>query len=851
MNAAALSRALAAASLDEYTDALSARLDELNALGRGVIDKKALLELLKQAGCSKMGVRQRLAAVLTCELMALPSQPPPASGKEVPSGDAFWGHLASSAALDFDDLPPPSSAEADRALMSAPRPPPPAAAVAPLPPAVLAARTAADRAASPSAPSASSSLLPPPAPSAPADAAEADAYASAAAPALSAAEQQAELCRKLGDEAFGRKDVAGAERWFAQGLALCPQSADFLSRLADCASAATPPEHLRALEYLRTLLALPVTPCHVDLHVDAQLRAARCCKTLGKLAEARTHCEAAVGLAPPPPPPARPVAAASGAATSGAGPSAASAQPLRARASESLSELLYAEGQVERARVCAAEGRVLEALQASRFIRQACQASLLGTTLATDALEAAGRLEEAIGEAQEGVDTLGAGAPGAPRARLLLARLLARKGRAAEAEAALEGLEALEKASALSTRSAEARAGLESAAAAFVGLRQAMRLKAEGNAAYGQSQFERAITLYTEGLEVDVARCLEPALLGNRSSAYAKVRSFSLAVHDLDRALLIDEDATKLRLRRAAFKVELGDLPGAVVDYETVLEREPESPAALAGLEHAEEVESGADGRKGGMIEFEDEKLDPYAVLDLPKDCNAVQIKAAFRKLALKLHPDKQEGVNDFEKEIAARQFRRVRIAHAVLSDPAERNRLDEEGVLHKKGGGAEEKIKPFHEYYSINTPDGYTRGGDFVSTRRYDPMVGAVDSLGRVTAAEKLSRKQIAAIKAEEVIRLKGPQEHLKLGYHDSANAPDQYNTYWDRVEKSRALTVTGSMKELSAPNTKFFGKEIVQPKLIAQTRYMPLEVEERDEVQRQLMKATPTSVKGGHRED
>ena len=165
---------------------------------------------------------------------------------------------------------------------------------------------------------------------------------------------------------------------------------------------------------------------------------------------------------------------------------------------------------------------------------------------------------------------------------------------------------------------------------------------------------------------------------------------------------------------------------------------------------------------------------------------------------------------------------------------------------IRDRSKGAEPAVKPFHEYYSINTPEGYTRGGDFVSTRRYDPMTGAVDSLGRICAAEKMSRKQIAALKAEEVIRLKGPQEHLKLGYHDSANAPDQYNQYWDKMK-----LVKTTMKEESAPNTKFFGKPIHQPKQIAQTRYMPLEVEHRDEVQRQLMKAPDSSVKGGHRED
>ena len=67
--------------------------------------------------------------------------------------------------------------------------------------------------------------------------------------------------------------------------------------------------------------------------------------------------------------------------------------------------------------------------------------------------------------------------------------------------------------------------------------------------------------------------------------------------------------------------------------------------------------------------------------------------------------------------------------------------------------------------------------------------------------------------------------------------------------MSEQRAL-VGGSMRELSAPNTKFFGKDIVQPKLIAQTRYMPLEVEQRDDVQRSLMMAPDSSVKIGHRE-
>jgi len=391
----------------------------------------------------------------------------------------------------------------------------------------------------------------------------------------------------------------------------------------------------------------------------------------------------------------------------------------------------------------------------------------------------------------------------------------------------------------LEARTPEVQAAYERAGKALESLRAALEHKILGNAAYSAGQYERAITCYSDGLAADIEGFLGPTLLGNRSLAYSKVSSYALAVSDLDKALQIDGSVIKLLLRRAGCRIEMSDLSGAVNDYEEVLELDPENAAAVAGLEHAEEVESGADGRKGGLIEFENEKLDPYQVLDLPKDANAVQIKAAFRKLALKLHPDKHEGTDEAEKEQIAKQFRRVRIAHAVLSDPAERNRLDEEGFLVKKPG-VEPAIKPFHEYYSINTPEGYTRGGDFVSTRRYDPMVGAVDSLGRVVAAEKISRKQILALKEEEIIRLKGPEQRLKLGYHDSANAPDQYNQYWDKMKE-----VKPNMKEESAPNWK----PSYQPKQIAQTRYMPLEEEYRDAAQKRQLKVK--GIKGGHIED
>ena len=271
MDAATLQRALDAAALPEYAQGLSERLDELNVLGHGAIDKKALLALLKDAGCSKMGTRQKLAAVLTCELMSA-SKPPPPPPADDACGAAFWGQMIQDAALStaFDDLPPPTSAAADRALLSSPKAPPVAAAVArppkAFPPSVAATSPSTSKAAveTGSATPIAMPTSPPPPPPPPPDAPP------------SPAAQQADLFRKLGDEAYSRKDIPTAERWFVQALATTPKSVALLSRLANCALNATPPQPRQALSHLQALLDLPPP------HADARLWASKCCLEVGQ-----------------------------------------------------------------------------------------------------------------------------------------------------------------------------------------------------------------------------------------------------------------------------------------------------------------------------------------------------------------------------------------------------------------------------------------------------------------------------------------------------------------------------------------------------------------------------------------
>ncbi|KAI0391744.1 DnaJ domain-containing protein [Xylariaceae sp. FL0594] len=77
------------------------------------------------------------------------------------------------------------------------------------------------------------------------------------------------------------------------------------------------------------------------------------------------------------------------------------------------------------------------------------------------------------------------------------------------------------------------------------------------------------------------------------------------------------------------------------------------------------------------LLEGEPPTINPYEVLGLARTATTDQVKSAYRKLALKNHPDK---VPNDQKRIAHETFQSIAFAYAVLSDSARRKRYDETG---------------------------------------------------------------------------------------------------------------------------------------------------------------------------
>lgn len=78
---------------------------------------------------------------------------------------------------------------------------------------------------------------------------------------------------------------------------------------------------------------------------------------------------------------------------------------------------------------------------------------------------------------------------------------------------------------------------------------------------------------------------------------------------------------------------------------------------------------------------------DYYKVLSVSKDASEADIKKAYRKSALKWHPDK----NLNNREEAERNFKKLAEAYEVLSDPSKRQIYDQygkEGLINGGAGG-------------------------------------------------------------------------------------------------------------------------------------------------------------------
>jgi molecular chaperone DnaJ len=120
-------------------------------------------------------------------------------------------------------------------------------------------------------------------------------------------------------------------------------------------------------------------------------------------------------------------------------------------------------------------------------------------------------------------------------------------------------------------------------------------------------------------------------------------------------------------------------------------------------------------------------KRDYYEILGLSKSASTAEIKAAYRRLALQWHPDRNKAANANEK------FKEINEAYAVLSDPKKKETYDQFGHAAFQpgmggqpgqgpfGGGFQQG--PFQYYYSTSGSPQSGGGMPFGGEDFFDPF--------------------------------------------------------------------------------------------------------------------------------
>lgn len=156
-----------------------------------------------------------------------------------------------------------------------------------------------------------------------------------------------------------------------------------------------------------------------------------------------------------------------------------------------------------------------------------------------------------------------------------------------------------------------------------------------------------------------------------------------------------------------------------------------------------------------------DGRQDPYQVLGVQRDANSDQIKSAYRRLALKYHPDRNPGDPEAEE-----RFKRISEAYATLRDPERRAWVD-------RGGSATEGRRPdfstvdwqtiFEEAdVKVDFGQGMPRSGNAVFDALFGAVTGMLRTQGVLPGEDRESEVRIGLTAARQGgttrVRVPGP---------------------------------------------------------------------------------------------
>ncbi|CAL4907861.1 unnamed protein product [Urochloa decumbens] len=236
-------------------------------------------------------------------------------------------------------------------------------------------------------------------------------------------------------------------------------------------------------------------------------------------------------------------------------------------------------------------------------------------------------------------------------------------------------------------------------------IRQLLSLKAAGNELFQAGRFSDAVEQYSAALACNSeSRPFSAVCFCNRAAAYQALGQVTDAIADCSLAMVLDTNYPKAISRRATLYEMIRDYGQAANDIRKLILL-LEKKVNVSGVspkvfnKHSDLKQARA---RLSSIEDEVKKdipLNLYLILGLEPSCSAADIKRAYRKAALRHHPDKAAQLlvrnentddgfwRDVVKEVYAdadHLFKTIGEAYNVLSDPDKRQEYDFEEDLRK-----------------------------------------------------------------------------------------------------------------------------------------------------------------------
>ncbi|XP_031401353.1 uncharacterized protein LOC116211218 isoform X2 [Punica granatum] len=192
---------------------------------------------------------------------------------------------------------------------------------------------------------------------------------------------------------------------------------------------------------------------------------------------------------------------------------------------------------------------------------------------------------------------------------------------------------------------------LESSIPLLKTVRELIRLKAAGNEAFQAGKHAEAIEHYTSALSCNAeSRPFAAICFCNRAAAYKALGQITDAIADCSLAIALDGNYQKAISRRATLYEMIRDSDQAAADLRrliSVLTKQAEEKTRQGGgYDRSLGCVNDLRQARIHLSEIEEEAkkdvpLDLYLILGIDSTVSVLEIKKAYRKLALRYHPDK------------------------------------------------------------------------------------------------------------------------------------------------------------------------------------------------------------------